>query len=939
MRNSIRHVKRKLTTTPILAYPDFSLPFKLYTDASNMGLGAVLSQTQNRKERVIAYASRTLQPSEKNYETTKKECLAVVWGCKHFHPYISGMKVHIYSDHKALAYIAKLKMTDSLIARWAMTLDQYYPNYTIEYKEGKAMGNADGLSRLPLKADPQEEEQEFFINSINFAENLHEYFLNQVDFPDIQQQPEVDDWFANGNAKFFARKPSKEGLKRTGKEVRTKDNQIVLGDEDAARMATWLHQHPGGAAHYGVDKTMSAFKLRFYNPSVAKIIAHTCRSCIKCQEGKDHALQGKAPMKPIIVSYPWQMISIDIAGPYPETPKSNFHLLTIVDAFSGFAVTAAMKNQTSETVCDVIMEKIVAPFGCPLAILSDQGRQFEGRVFAQLCDMMEIEKKRTVSYHPQTNGKNERIHRTLNNMFRSLPKNGTWERYLPLLTLTYNSAPGASAGMPPYKILFGRNPYLPCDLVLPEPPQKPMPQNKYIRILHDAIETTRKAAEQNLIIKQDVMKKQYDKKIRRNEFGIGEKVMLLYIPKLGEHRKMAKRWAGPYEVLRQLNDVNFEIQMESRKKIVHHNQLKHYFSPSELEVDKMSRTPQIHQYIYQNNTDDADETEHPRTNIPDIPHYAVLPRLENENPREIARRQEIEEPNIPQNQDLPPIDQEMQPIPEEDARRPEIGLPEIEEQPMGDQLEPNYVALRKSSRQKALRTTYDAATGLTVENEPVYEQSLEVYPRWSEDICEILKKLLKNSENNNKNKVRQLIKRKKHLRKKKKLRKLIKKEKNRQKLIKTGENRIKRDCNSVPDSDFSIKKKKKPSESVNLNLLSINTMECNLKKLRAVVNIHRRAVVEVYGPNGRPMKQGALGNATLAQMANRGEIAYMTIDTTQTTSTRRARQNVMGAVKGYRNGLPAETNTRIQAIHCPESNTPDPTRIDVFTIEIGRAHV
>jgi transposase InsO family protein len=76
----------------------------------------------------------------------------------------------------------------------------------------------------------------------------------------------------------------------------------------------------------------------------------------------------------------------------PETSRGNLHLLTIVDAFSGFAVTAAMKNQAAETVCNVLMEKIVAPFGCPLAILSDQGRQFEGRIFSQLCDMMEIEK-------------------------------------------------------------------------------------------------------------------------------------------------------------------------------------------------------------------------------------------------------------------------------------------------------------------------------------------------------------------------------------------------------------------------------------------------------------------------------------------------------------------------------------------------------------------
>jgi hypothetical protein len=426
-------------------------------------------------------------------------------------------------------------------------------------------------------------------------------------------------------------------------------------------------------------------------------------------------------MKPIVVSYPWQMISIDIAGPYPETPSSNYHLLTIVDAFSGFAVTAAMKKQTAEVVCNIIMEKIVAPFGCPIAILSDQGRQFEGKIFTQLCDMLEIEKKRTVSYHPQTNGKNERIHRTLNNMFRSLPKDGTWERYLPLLTLTYNSAPGASTGMSPYKILFGRNPYMPCDLILPEPPQKFMPQNKYIKILHDAIEATRQTAEQNLQIKQEVMKKQYDKKIRKNEYEVGEKVMMLHVPKLGEHRKMAPRWEGPFTILRQSNDVNFELQLGNRRKTVHHNQIKKYFSPSELATEKLLREPLLHQYRYLEDEIDEDT---PALNMPYIPQCHELPPIEQQvhlNSDEVASRVESHDV-ITEGHD---VIREDQPI--------------IEPEKVDD------VVIRKSHRTKLPRTTYEASSGNTValETTPVFEQQLTVVKR-SKTLEEIVTKSFRN---------------------------------------------------------------------------------------------------------------------------------------------------------------------------------------------------
>ena len=80
MRKAFCTLKEKLVTAPVAAYPDFSKPFRLYTDASNTGLGAILAQVQEGKERIICCASRSLNKSERNYSTTKKECLAIIWG-------------------------------------------------------------------------------------------------------------------------------------------------------------------------------------------------------------------------------------------------------------------------------------------------------------------------------------------------------------------------------------------------------------------------------------------------------------------------------------------------------------------------------------------------------------------------------------------------------------------------------------------------------------------------------------------------------------------------------------------------------------------------------------------------------------------------------------------------------------------------------------------
>jgi len=141
-------LKSKLIEQPILAYPDFTKEFILITDASGMGLGAVLSQLNDKnKETVIAYASRSLTPAEKNYPITEQECLAIVWGIGHFHKYLVGQKFTVITDHSALKAIKDTRIPKvGRRARWTLELQQY--DFDIKHRSGKTNGNADALSRL-----------------------------------------------------------------------------------------------------------------------------------------------------------------------------------------------------------------------------------------------------------------------------------------------------------------------------------------------------------------------------------------------------------------------------------------------------------------------------------------------------------------------------------------------------------------------------------------------------------------------------------------------------------------------------------------------------------------------------------------------------------------------------------------------------------------------
>lgn len=129
-------------------YPDFSKPFNITTDASNVAIGAVLSQGPIGKDLPVAYASRTLNESERNYSTIEKELLAIVYACKYFRPYIFGTKFNIITDHKPLQWLMSLKEPTSKLIRWQLKLEEY--DYEITYKKGTKNANADALSRVEI---------------------------------------------------------------------------------------------------------------------------------------------------------------------------------------------------------------------------------------------------------------------------------------------------------------------------------------------------------------------------------------------------------------------------------------------------------------------------------------------------------------------------------------------------------------------------------------------------------------------------------------------------------------------------------------------------------------------------------------------------------------------------------------------------------------------
>ena len=303
---------KRLKSSPILAYPNFDRPFILDTDASDTGLGAVLSQVQNGKELVIAYAAKALSKPQRNYSTTRKELLALIWGMEHFEPYLSGREFMARTDHNALTWLIKnnFKQPKGQVARWLERLAEFH--FSIEHRPGRLHENADGLSRIP----PREDEE-----SVQTTEDRTQ---SSVQFANCAIT-DSDGWACRWNndelgflqwVKSRAR-PSRNEICGVSPEMRsmwsqferlklvngelcreyelenenTRILQVCLSRKIVPEILELIHALPT-SSHLGSAKTCERIKSRYYWKEWREDVENYCRQCQKCAQrirpGRNH---------------------------------------------------------------------------------------------------------------------------------------------------------------------------------------------------------------------------------------------------------------------------------------------------------------------------------------------------------------------------------------------------------------------------------------------------------------------------------------------------------------------------------------------------------------------------------------------------------------------------------------------------------------------------
>ena len=186
-------------------------------------------------------------------------------------------------------------------------------------------------------------------------------------------------------------------------------------------------------------------------------------------------------MGTITAGYPTQIMAIDLLGPLPESQQGNSYVMVVADYFTRWMEAIPIPNQEAATVANKLVDEVFMRFSPPEQLHSDQGKQFESKLMAELCKLLHIKKTRTSPYHPQYDGMVERFNRTLLNMLAAHCEDHPWdwEQHVHEVCMAYNTSVHSSTGYTPFYLMFGRQARLPVDVMFGTSPSDPQSPSEY----------------------------------------------------------------------------------------------------------------------------------------------------------------------------------------------------------------------------------------------------------------------------------------------------------------------------------------------------------------------------------------------------------------------------------------------------------------------------
>ena len=593
-QQAMEDIKSAIVEAQSLTVWDPQLATRVTTDASTVGMGAILEQLHDVNEwRITSSWSRKLTPCQQRYSTTDREwlaaveCITRVW--RHW---LLGKEFELRTDHAALREILTRKGEEFSYRqlRWYERLEPY--SFTVTYIKGKDNVIPDALSRTPLFYD---------VKAIEFLPSTPHAM---IDTHTLQEAMNNDDKYKTlchneSLCEKLKLKCNENGL------LETSQGQICVPPNDILRYKIVLEAHePLFAGHFSERKTLEVVKRHWWWPHMNNTVQRVVGCCPVCQCDATKKQRDEGPYKPLVAGAPWEVITVDFVSGFTPSIRSRHTACCVVcDRFTRMIhLESCRDHATAHEAVGMMLRMVISRHGCPRLVISDRGTQFDSELWTQVWKMLGTRVAMASTHHPQTNGLTERCNRTLISLIRKYAHDNPkrWAEFLPLFEFAYNNTVHSTTQVAPFVAEKGYNPPMPVSLLTTEMNiTSPQPAHMHTHVvkLKRVIMRIWKMIQQHEQRARQQITERENKRRGNPQYSTGDEV-LVYWPPFRAYtdiaRKHRMRYIGPFTVVRMIEDNAVELEglPERMPRVINTEYVHPYKRDDDEQLRQLRQSPQ-----------------------------------------------------------------------------------------------------------------------------------------------------------------------------------------------------------------------------------------------------------------------------------------------------------------------------------------------------------
>jgi hypothetical protein len=600
-RASFDHIKKVISEAPVLASPNYLKEFFIFSFASEHTLAVVLLQkNEEGYEQPIAFFSKSLRDAELKYNIMEKQAYAMVKALKAFRTYVLHSKIIAYVPTSAVKDILVQADSDGKRGRWLAKIQEF----DLEVKPTKLV-KGQGLARLLAESNfralgmnnIQDEEGWIDMNEIDdqiIEDKIEDKFIASDWYKDIVMYLltlKCPDELSTSKARTLKLHAVKYCI--SDKKLYWKDPLgfllVCLVESETEEVINQFHEGVCGGHHAWRATAYKILRAGYYWPKLFPDVNAKVRACNPCQFFTGKQKLPAMPLVPIKVEAPFQQWGLDFIGEInPHSSAQHRWILTATDYFTKWVEAIPTRKATDSVVIEFLEENILARFGCPRKIVTDNAQAFKSMAMISFCQKYNIVLGHSTAYYPQGNGLAESSNKSLINIIKKVLKENkkSWHLHLKYALWANRIGTKKSIGTSPFQMVYGTDVVLPINLALPvmklwqDEKEEPNPLTRRINQLIE-VQQHRDVIDEKLQKYQDNMKLLFDRKAKNRDFLPGDLVLRWDARKedSGKNGKFDHIWYGPFKISSSEGNNSFLLENLDGKILnapVNARFLKHY---------------------------------------------------------------------------------------------------------------------------------------------------------------------------------------------------------------------------------------------------------------------------------------------------------------------------------------------------------------------------